>query len=236
MMKLLTKNEIEKQKGIERKMEIDEGAKLARKVDALREITAKESVERDKFRLASLEKIRTEITDATKERDDILAEIETLKTRRAVLMEPLDAEWARIRNREQKVVDIEKEIESKKALLNKKEEELTARQEALATAERRISQAETLANDNLRKTSAERQEAQTTLAKAQDVRKEADQYHADRTQDVASREAEVAVRERVVAIKQAQIIEDRKELEDRERAVNDKYETLLRTIKRINHG
>lgn len=78
-MKLLEKSVINNLKTIEQKREIDEGKKLALKVDKLRELSAQEQSRLTLFRDESLKKIRQEIDDAIIERNSVLRETEELR-------------------------------------------------------------------------------------------------------------------------------------------------------------
>lgn len=78
-MKLLSKIEINTLKSVERKKEIDEGVKLAKKVDTLREVASKEESNLRKFRIETLAIIQSEINLKIKERDSLLEEIKKLK-------------------------------------------------------------------------------------------------------------------------------------------------------------
>jgi hypothetical protein len=84
-MKLLEKNEISKIKGIERKMEIDEGIKLAKRVDTLRELSAKEQTSLSKFRDESLKQIRIEIDSLITERNNLILENKELEKKNNAL-------------------------------------------------------------------------------------------------------------------------------------------------------
>lgn len=72
-MKLLPKNEVDLKKAEERKGSVDEGVKLARKIDALREAASDEETRFSKFRIASLAILHKEI-DSLIEKKKILEE------------------------------------------------------------------------------------------------------------------------------------------------------------------
>lgn len=67
-MKLLPKSEVDLKKAQERKGEIDEGLKLAKKIDALRQAVVEEERKLTLFRRASLETIQKEIDDLLNEK------------------------------------------------------------------------------------------------------------------------------------------------------------------------
>lgn len=77
-MKLLEKSVINNLKALERKREIDEGKKLAERVDKLRELSSKEQANLSEFRDHTLKAIRQEIDDALFEKEKVLRETEEL--------------------------------------------------------------------------------------------------------------------------------------------------------------
>lgn len=80
-MKLLEKQQVSSLKAKERKTEIDEGAKLARRVDALREMASKEQAILTKFREETAKVIQEDIDTLIRQRDNIKREIAEAQTR-----------------------------------------------------------------------------------------------------------------------------------------------------------
>lgn len=78
-MKLLSQTEVNKLKGNERKQLIDEGVKLAKKVDLLRETSAKEEANLAKFRTESLRTLREEIEVLVREKLSLCEELKGLR-------------------------------------------------------------------------------------------------------------------------------------------------------------
>ena len=70
-MKLLKKSEINTLKAQERKAEIDQGLKLSRRVDVLRETAAQEEASLEAFRRSSIKAINEEIKQLTYVRDSL---------------------------------------------------------------------------------------------------------------------------------------------------------------------
>ena len=84
-MKLLDKQEITRQKSLERKLEVEEGIKLAKRVDTLRELSSKEQTSLSKFRDESLAQIRKEIDSLITERNNLILENEELEKKNNAL-------------------------------------------------------------------------------------------------------------------------------------------------------
>lgn len=81
-MKLLDKKIIQQSRTSERKMEIDEGAKLARKIDTLRETASSEEARLAKFRDRNLDILRTQIQALVDEKNKLIEEVDSLKKER----------------------------------------------------------------------------------------------------------------------------------------------------------
>lgn len=86
-MKLLPRQEITALKNIERKKEIDEGAKLAQKIDVLRETAAKEEASLSKFREKTLGLIRGDVMQLSQERNILQIEVDILRKEKRELSE-----------------------------------------------------------------------------------------------------------------------------------------------------
>lgn len=95
-MKLLQKSTITNQKNAERKLEIDEGLALARRIDALRETSAKEETNLLTYRATALKQVQNEIGVLVKQKEDLQEEIKRQEEHRKELLKPLDKEWEQI--------------------------------------------------------------------------------------------------------------------------------------------
>jgi len=95
-MKLLSKTEVIAVKAQERLVEVQEGLKVARKVDALREAAAKEETSLELFRSETLKKIHEEIKSVTDTRDALKEEVRQLEQDKKEALKPLDAAWQEV--------------------------------------------------------------------------------------------------------------------------------------------
>jgi len=95
-MKLLQKSTIINQKNAERKKEIDEGLALARRIDALRETSAKEETNLLTYRATALKVVQDEIDNLTIQADELKQQIKRDTEARKELIKPLDKEWEQI--------------------------------------------------------------------------------------------------------------------------------------------
>lgn len=88
-MKLLSKQEVMIEKSQQLKMDIDEGVKLAQKIDLLRETASSEETRLNKFREESLHRMKMEIQFLLDEKNALLKEVTALREEKQALTERL---------------------------------------------------------------------------------------------------------------------------------------------------
>lgn len=231
-MRLLDKKEIATKHAAQKKIEIEEGIKIARKVDALRETASKEEARLSKFRTETTKQVQSEIDALIIDRALLKDEVETLCSEKKNLSIPLDAQWEKVKDRE--------------ALLIRAKDELTALFADVAVSVAQIKKAEKLLRIEESRIAYEREavlknfeESQDALAKARETLREAgvmktsiQDFSRNKEQELASREAGVAALERNAQMRMR--AQDARELElnARETLIADRYQTLLRDEKR----
>ncbi len=235
-MKLLPKQEVTGLKSQERKFEIDEGAKLAKTIDKLRQLSAEEQVRLSKFREETLGKLRNDTLEEASKKDKITLEITELEKKRIKLLLPLDKEYAELylakeecrvrenRLNERELILLPKEVENDR----KTKENETERKKIIITKE---------------KTDKLLQNAQESNRDAELIKVEANKFKEVQNLQITEREQAVTVRENVSNIRELDLNNwanslKNKEIEQskRERAINDKYETLLRSQSRLKNN
>lgn len=237
-MKLLSKTDIQLTKAAERKREVDEGAKLARKVDALRELAAKEQTNLTVFREASIKQVKKEIQDAIEEKNVLLNEIELLKEQRKALQKPLDKEWER--------------LEKEKVKLEVLKEDLSLRKIQIVGSERDLKTLKKEIEVQCKALDKERDQVKSLINQAESIKVEAHVIHKnttarseklqllqdEREQSVKEREAMVAVREREIVIHEEHLATEQEEINNEKIRLADQRATLERAFERINknHG
>lgn len=159
-MRLLDRKTITQNINAERKADIDEGIKLARKVDALRETLQKEEQNALKYKSATLDEIQKQIEEKMKNRDylkkeNLEREVAKLEEKREKLLIPLDKEYAKLEERTEGIKKLETEVN----LMKEKEEKITKEiekklkniekdekilNEKLSTVEKRLTESEAI--------------------------------------------------------------------------------------------
>lgn len=103
------KVDIDREKNLERKKEIDSGIALATKIDKLRETSANEEKSLNEWRENSIKLVQTEIDELISNKERLLRENKDSEDYRKKLLEPLDNEWIEI-NKEKESIAKDKEF------------------------------------------------------------------------------------------------------------------------------
>ena len=128
MLKLLSKDEISRKKNDDLRREADEGLRLSRKVDALRELHAENEKNTEKYLNASLAAAQEQIDTAIKKRDSLISEVSELQKKLDAMLPEMETTRAGLRKRE--------------LMLDKLQQDISEREESIKLAELDI--AETL--------------------------------------------------------------------------------------------
>ncbi len=231
-MKLLDKLQVNLFKASERKLEIDQGKKLAESVDKLREMKAKEEQSLALFRDKAVSEAKAQIKGLIEERDAVGKEIGELEKRRVLAMKPLNEYEERLEKREQEVVRKEENILQKELDLGHDVvQSMAIRQEAAtysATIETRTKEAERLqaeADRNLKESKNQLRRTELIYKAASDKADQAKAY-------ISSQEASIAERTRSLDLMYANMQAREKELSLRERGIIDREEQLMRELER----
>lgn len=236
-MQLLDKKTITQQKNLERKLEIDEGIKLANKVDKLRQTAAEEETKLYKFRDESIKQVKKEIQDLVDRKESLKTEVEVLDATRAALMEPLDESWKIYDAKKLELENIEIVLLEKRELLDSDTVEYQKSLADLKLEESRIAVKKEEINSLLTEAVTTRSTAKEELRSTREQSSKILENSEIREKEVMTRELNVASKERDIINKEEQLKKDRRELDLREKSINDKYNQLLKTQARINkHG
>lgn len=230
--RLLQKQDIVKQKSIERKLEIDEGVKLARKIDSLRETSAGEETKLSKFREQSLRLIKEEIEDRLIERDSLDVEVRSLKERRIELQKPLDEEWLKVNSKQEELIQYAQALQAESIKLNLLSIELVDKKIELEVQSERIEER----NIQSLRQSAQVDEAKTkvdNLLKEIEIKsKEKEEEFKQTNKYLLSEEARIRVMEREVNMKLENIEKREEEVKRKYILLEDREATLDRELKR----
>ena len=233
-MKLLPKSEILKQKAVVQQQTVEEGKKLAKTIDRLREVAAEEETSLEKFRSETLAQIHKETTEANSKLEVLKAEVKSLQEARQEAQKPLHEEKHAIEILMGNLKEKEAQIEAQCLSLVEEERALEEKKKDLAKTLLQLESREHQANTLLEK--ARVNETATTLAldeakKAEDAAIKARQtietelVHRERV--CSDAENSIILRERNLAAQEAELLKGWRLLEDRK-------SLLERNIKRTS--
>ena len=226
-MRLFKKSEIITLKEQERKAEIDQGLKLSRRVDVLRETVAQEEASLEAFRRSSIKAINEEIKDLAYHRDSLKAEISVLEHERTLGMGGVEAREADVIKRREEVDRLITELNDKLNTAFHQEKQL---EESLKNAQEDEKRAENLrirAQAELETATKNREETESFQAAIQIKTNElALEYHQRELKIIASEDV-ITKREEAVKTENERLEKLSNDLNDKERAINDKYIALL---------
>lgn len=231
-MKLLTKQEIVREKSLERKNEIDEGVKLARRVDTLRQTVAKEEANLNKFRDESLKILRNDLETLQKQKEVLVSQINELDEQKRILRIPLDSEWVKVETRKKEIQTDQELLNEKVSNLLQKEQNYALNIRELLIEQERTKDERSKASQNLIKSSENLAFSEKIISETQAKRKENDEYFAQKNKELLSREAQIAISERELKLKEDQIDKERSGLITRTILIQDREQTLERELKR----
>lgn len=233
-MKLLDRKEINMAKASERRLEVEEGRKLATRVDSLRELFSKEQGSLAKYRDETVKVVIQDVVDAIARLDQINQECKAAEERRDIAMLPLTEKRKELDDREAKIIESEKiTLDARnEAETNVRETEHLKKDQESAVREAQILQ------DDAKKTNntAKRLEkaANEILKNAEKVKINATDEATSLLDDVYRIEAECEARENAVKLREDKVAAEDERLSARERAIIDREESLDREIKRQN--
>lgn len=233
VMKLLKKSEISALKTKERNQEIEQGKQLATRVDALREVAAAEEKALIEFRTKTVASIQADIKAATAERDSILREIKDLTADREVGMTEINAMKAVLVEQQVEAevlitelnAKLAKATDSEKIMVEERKETKRLLAEAVAKEE--------VASKLLRNAHSTMNRRIRLLDVTKDGYRQLEKIKADVSASLYKREQSVAAKERDIQLKLDHIKEEKARLAEKERAVNDKYNALLKAQKHL---
>ena len=232
-MRLLDKPQIQKLKALEIKREVDEGRKLAGRVDALRQLQAKEEAELQKFRRETLANIHEEITTKAKECDQLKQEVSKLQDDRAEALKPLTKEREELDSKIAKLLFLKGEVSTAKEALKTEVVEIKDSKKEVKLELQR-------AKEEKRQADALLKDAESSLKEAEDSRvwaektKEGTQRLRDLVEkELRERDGKTATKERELLMKEAQIIAREEVIKKEWIIINDQRATLERAFKRL---
>lgn len=236
MIKLLPKSSLQEQKAREKMREISEGAKLASRVDGLRETYSKVEQDLEKYRTATLEAIGKEIKDLDEKKNVLSDEIK-------VMQRKYDRMMPEISTKRTELAQFEKSLKAWEKKLEKKDESSELMELDVMEAKQKAELSLSVQQDNERITAnllmqadKKRNEAQKTLEIAKTIQEKAHSDKKDIEAEINLREFSIKSKETELSNMELKLITDRKALEVEKVQVADQRATLARAMQRLKEG
>lgn len=232
-MRLLAKSDVDKAKSIDRQREIDEGLKLARRVDALREVAAQEEATLATYRATTLSTIQGEIASETTKLNKLKGEVRTLEKRKADALAPLTVELEKIEAGRLELSNKEGELVAREAALYLDEVDIKEIVKILNKREEQTTYAQLDANQRLRDAGILKDEAERLQRLANDTLTTATASAEEILANAIQREEWVAARELAASAKEEELRTKEIDLAKEFSKLRDREATLERNIKRF---
>ena len=233
-MKLLDRRTTNIEVQSQKKAQIDEGVAIAAKIDALRRTHDDLERQHNLFVEGMREQLALATKDLTEQCEVKKQELEILEEKRKALLAPLDNAWENVKIRERDIEHTHSLIEATK---------LSVEQEKKLLEERLTKAKESLGRIKIRENELKRVYDQAVIerSEAETLKNTIANQYQTQTKHFEEREKEIAIKEGknefdAQATKNYEEILKRKEVElnNRERMINDRYQTLLRTTNESN--
>lgn len=234
-MKLLDKRTVNNLQNEQKRLEINEAIKLAGKVDRLRQVAATEQANLKKFKEEGVKVLKEELTHLKSQYNAIKQEVNALEEQRKFLMLPLNKEWAELRSEKDefhiqvaRLKELEVYLHRKEVDLDQKSREIDKYQAELQTLE---------------------EHHKSLLEDAIQKKKEAKQFYELKVKEVQKLDKEVIANRKLIKKEQEDLTFIKIDLDNREKVLNkrekvlnfkerqikDQYETLQRTLTRLQN-
>lgn len=232
-MRLLDKKEVDIAKAKERRLEVDEGFKLASKVDGLRRLVAEEQAKFDKWRDAMISAIKAEIALWTEKRDTIESEAKHAEERKRAALEPIKERENAVELKEKDIAEQRERLAIDQAKLNQFAASIGEREGKLKDAENAITLSKNEADRLLETAIIEKKSSSASIRAASARLEKIEGERKAILEELKGREGRVAERERNASLREKAFAQREDALSRRERDIIDREETLAREIKRV---
>lgn len=232
-MKLPSKIEVNTQVAAQRKAQIDEGVRIAEKVDALRQKLGSLESQHEKFILGMEDELNRRTGGLVIQVAHLQKDVLDLEEQKRRLQVPLDAEWESLKKQKA-------ELDSTLTAIVQRESRIIERECVQDTRDRKSKELKVLANTRDRESKKAYEDGISFKKDAQKINKDAVLFKEKTEKDMADghylldqREKAIDAQERVFAAKELDFAERDKEIAAEKLRLADQRATIEREMKRI---
>ena len=235
-VKLLQKSEIASLKAKAQGREVQEGVKIATRVDGLRELWSKTESDFELYKTSTLAAIQDEVVKANEEKQKIDGELRTLKAEYEQLLPEIPMKRAELAAFEKRLTAWEKKLVKKEDGVALGEIDIAEARQRADFAKVRNEDNERISRNLLIQANKKKQEADETLLTARKIQETAQKEKKDIEQSLTLREMAIKSQEQELLTQQMNLRSDRKLLSIEKIRVEDMRQTLERSLQRIKEG
>lgn len=233
MFKLLKKSEIDIAKARDRQREINEGMKIAHRVDTLRKTQAEEEAILERFRLGTISKINEEIVSRTKELNVLLKQVSDLEDKRRIALQPLDTEWNEVNQKKDELTYYALSLNNEKSTIKELRKGYEVEVELLETEKKRILSERDQSIKSLYQAEENKEKSRNTLKESENIKKSIIDLKDNVMRELKERDTICASKERDLENKEEQIEKEKKALDRLKIKLLDQRATLERAMARL---
>lgn len=233
-MKLLDPQSIRSNLNEQTRLDINNGIKLAKKVDSLKEKLLEEENKIELFKTETIKIVQKEIDNKIQEKDLLSREIIELKRKREELLKPLDEEWKQVNLEKQNILN---ELENIKRLKNQSDlsfKEIDNRLSKLKEEEERIENLKISIQNKIEDTNKHFEEAKVTLENAKQKSREIIEPLNQKEKQLNEKEESIRVYKQTLELREIEIQEQEKEIINEHKRLADQRGILERALARAN--
>lgn len=229
-MRLLTKNEVQTLKNADRKREIDEGVKLAKKVDTLRKTSSEEESRLRLVREASTAQVLGDIARLVAEKTELEIGNSELKAERLKLEAPIDLTeaWDEVDALGKKNESIADELLEKEITITKRESDVEETLGTFSDREKELARSEESWNQNLLDSENRLKESITLKKQAQELFDATERESNEKSSELERRERSTENKEADLEMREKALEEGEKKLTNEKILLADRRATLER--------
>lgn len=232
-MKLLAKKEINVLKAKEQRLVQDEGLKLAKRVDSLREIASEEEQSLKQFRENTVAVINKEIVEQTQIRDSLKFEVSKLQEEKELALKPIVDEIDELEQQRRLLLQERQRVDYRLVQASRHEEYVKSLEKENTDEKQRIEQERERTTQLLKDADNVLMQKQQLVVETQAIKTEAESLRNSLQNEIAQKELGFKNREESQKKRDQEQDTREKELNSREALLRDREQTVERSINRL---
>jgi hypothetical protein len=226
--RLKTKVEVDAKKAQERKKEVDEGMKLAKSVDLLRETYAQEQTKLRLFRESTLKVIKDDIDALEVKKNSMAGEIKALEARKIEAEAPIDLvkEWKKVKEDKKEIIILKEDILERENRVINKEIQIESIKNEFFEREEKIKENEQSSKNYLIETTKNYELSEKNKLETLRIKDDTLRSLDEKETDLRRKEQDLSYREHDLVLQKEQVIQDKIEIEKEKIHIQSQQQSL----------